>query len=252
VAGDAAHDLGRSRALQEDLLPADYQGKYYLAGDGATYDEDGYIRIMGRIDDVLNVAGHRLGTMEIESRSVANPKVAEAAVVGRPDDLTGEAIVAFVVLKQARPEGGDAQKIIKELQDWVGKEIGAIAKPKDIRSATTCRRRARARSCGGLLALDRQGARRSHRTCPRSRTPPFSDQLIAAGWPEAQMIRPSLKGQRLVALILLGCLLLNYPIFSLSRAPRGVFGVPLLVHLRLLRLALLIALMAIVLERRSD
>jgi acetyl-CoA synthetase len=112
---------------------ADFQGRYYVAGDGATYDEDGYIRIMGRIDDVLNVAGHRLGTMEIESALVAHIQVAEAAVVGRPDDVTGEAIVAFVVLKQARPEGAEGARIIKELQDWVAKEIGAIAKPRDIR-----------------------------------------------------------------------------------------------------------------------
>ncbi|HYH42276.1 MAG TPA: acetyl-coenzyme A synthetase, partial [Burkholderiales bacterium] len=107
--------------------------RYYLAGDGATTDEEGYFRIMGRIDDVLNVAGHRLGTMEIESALVANPKVAEAAVVGRPDDVTGEAIVAFVVLKLARPEGEEALAAIKELQDWVAKEIGPIAKPRDIR-----------------------------------------------------------------------------------------------------------------------
>ncbi len=88
---------------------------------------------MGRIDDVLNVSGHRLGTMEIESALVANPLVAEAAVVGRPDDLTGEAIVAFVVLKNHRPSGDEAKAIIKELQTWVGKEIGPIARPKDIR-----------------------------------------------------------------------------------------------------------------------
>jgi acetyl-CoA synthetase len=124
---------GDPERFKKTYYPQDFQGRYYLAGDGATYDEDGYIRIMGRIDDVLNVAGHRLGTMEVESALVANPKVAEAAVVGRPDDLTGEAIVAFVVLKQARQEGGDAQKIVKELQDWVGKEIGPIAKPRDIR-----------------------------------------------------------------------------------------------------------------------
>ena len=124
---------GDPERFKTTYYPADFQGRYYLAGDGATTDEDGYFRIMGRIDDVLNVAGHRLGTMEVESALVANPKVAEAAVVGRPDDVTGEAIVAFVVLKQARPEGADAQKIIKELQDWVGKEIGAIAKPRDIR-----------------------------------------------------------------------------------------------------------------------
>ena len=121
-------------AIKKTYYPEDFQGKYYLAGDGATYDEDGYIRIMGRIDDVLNVSGHRLGTMEIESALVANPKVAEAAVVGparRPDRARRS--VAFVVLKQARPDGDEAQKIVKELQDWVGKEIGAIAKPKDIR-----------------------------------------------------------------------------------------------------------------------
>ena len=99
---------GDPERFKKTYYPEDFQGRYYLAGDGATYDEDGYIRIMGRIDDVLNVAGHRLGTMEIESALVANAKVAEAAVVGRPDDLTGEAIVAFVVLKQARPEGKDA------------------------------------------------------------------------------------------------------------------------------------------------
>jgi acetyl-CoA synthetase len=124
---------GDPERYKKTYYPDDFRGRYYLAGDGATYDEEGYIRIMGRIDDVLNVAGHRLGTMEIESALVANVIVAEAAVVGRPDDLTGEAIVAFVVLKAARPEGGDAQRIIKELQDWVAKEIGPIAKPRDIR-----------------------------------------------------------------------------------------------------------------------
>ncbi|MGZ8263499.1 MAG: AMP-binding protein, partial [Burkholderiales bacterium] len=119
--------------FRKTYYPPEFHGRYYLAGDGATSDEEGYIRIMGRIDDVLNVAGHRLGTMEIESALVANPKVAEAAVVGRPDDVTGEAIVAFVVLKQARPEGSQALAVIKELQDWVGHEIGPIAKPRDIR-----------------------------------------------------------------------------------------------------------------------
>ena len=125
---------GDPERFKKTYFPEDFHGKYYLAGDGATYDEDGYIRIMGRIDDVLNVSGHRLGTMEIESALVANSSlVAEAAVVGRPDDLTGEAVVAFVVLKQARPEGDAAKKMVKELQDWVSKEIGPIAKPRDIR-----------------------------------------------------------------------------------------------------------------------
>ncbi len=115
--------------------PEDFKGKYYLAGDGATTDMDGYYRIMGRIDDVLNVSGHRLGTMEIESALVANSAlVAEAAVVGRPDELTGEAVCAFVVLKGARPDTAEAaKKIADELRIWVGKEIGAIAKPRDIR-----------------------------------------------------------------------------------------------------------------------
>jgi acetyl-CoA synthetase len=114
--------------------PDDFKQKLYLAGDGASTDEEGYFRIVGRIDDVLNVSGHRLGTMEIESALVAHTKlVAEAAVVGRPADLTGEAVCAFVVLKRSLPTGDEAQKIAKELRDWVGKEIGAIAKPKDIR-----------------------------------------------------------------------------------------------------------------------
>ena len=108
-------------------------GKYYVAGDSANRDEDGYFWIMGRIDDVLNVSGHRLGTMEIESALVANPKVAEAAVVGRPDDLTGEAVAAFVVPHGARPEGAAAKELAAELREWVAKEIGAIAKPKEIR-----------------------------------------------------------------------------------------------------------------------
>ena len=119
---------------KKSYYPEDFKGKYYLAGDGASRDEEGYFRIIGRIDDVLNVSGHRLGTMEIESALVANTKlVAEAAVVGRPDEMTGEAVVAFVVLKGARPNGEEAKKIAQELRDWVGKEIGSIAKPKDIR-----------------------------------------------------------------------------------------------------------------------
>jgi len=114
--------------------PDDFKNKLYLAGDGASTDEEGYFRIVGRIDDVLNVSGHRLGTMEVESALVANSKlVAEAAVVGRPDELTGEAICAFVVLKGARPTGAEAKRIADELRQWVAKEIGPIAKPKDIR-----------------------------------------------------------------------------------------------------------------------
>ncbi|MQR01125.1 acetate--CoA ligase [Glaciimonas soli] len=115
-------------------FPAEFGGKVYLAGDGSVRNKDtGYFTITGRIDDVLNVSGHRMGTMEIESALVANPMVAEAAVVGRPDDTTGEAICAFVVLKRSRPTGEEAKQIAKELRDWVAKEIGPIAKPKEIR-----------------------------------------------------------------------------------------------------------------------
>jgi acetyl-CoA synthetase len=125
---------GDPERYKKSYFPADFSGKLYLAGDGAVRDaKTGYFTIMGRIDDVLNVSGHRLGTMEVESALVANPMVAEAAVVGRPDDLTGEAICAFVVLKQSRPHGEEAKKIANELRNWVGKEIGPIAKPKDIR-----------------------------------------------------------------------------------------------------------------------
>ncbi len=112
-----------------------FDGKYYLAGDSARRDQDGYFWIMGRIDDVLNVSGHRLGTMEVESALVAHPRVAEAAVVGRPDDIKGEAIFAYVVLRGDRPEGGIDEALTKELRAWVSEQIGPIAKPDDIRYA---------------------------------------------------------------------------------------------------------------------
>ena len=125
---------GDPERYRKSYYPEEFKGKYYLAGDGASRDKDGYFRIMGRIDDVLNVSGHRLGTMEIESALVANTKlVAEAAVVGRPDEMTGEAVCAFVVLKGPRPTGAEAKKVADELRNWVAKEIGPIAKPKDIR-----------------------------------------------------------------------------------------------------------------------
>jgi acetyl-CoA synthetase len=125
---------GDPERYKKSYFPEELKG-YYLAGDGAVRSADrGYFRITGRIDDVLNVSGHRMGTMEIESALVSKTDlVAEAAVVGRPDDLTGEAICAFVVLKRPRPSGDEAKQIAKELRDWVAKEIGPIAKPKDIR-----------------------------------------------------------------------------------------------------------------------
>ena len=125
---------GDPERFKKSYYPDDFNGKLYLAGDGSIRDVNtGYFTITGRIDDVLNVSGHRMGTMEIESALVSHPMVAEAAVVGRPDDLTGEAICAFVVLKGPRPVGEAAKKMIKELQDHVGREIGPIAKPKDLR-----------------------------------------------------------------------------------------------------------------------
>ncbi|MFN7692507.1 MAG: acetate--CoA ligase [Burkholderiales bacterium] len=125
---------GDPERFKKSYYPEELKG-YYLAGDGAIRSADrGYFTITGRIDDVLNVSGHRMGTMEIESALVAHTElVAEAAVVGRPDDVTGEAICAFVVLKRARPPGEEAQQLATELRNWVAKEIGPIAKPKEIR-----------------------------------------------------------------------------------------------------------------------
>jgi acetyl-CoA synthetase len=125
---------GDPERFKKSYYPPELRG-YYLAGDGASRSADrGFFTITGRIDDVLNVSGHRMGTMEVESALVAHTElVAEAAVVGRPDPMTGEAICAFVVLKRPRPTGDEAKKIAAELRDWVAKEIGPIAKPKDIR-----------------------------------------------------------------------------------------------------------------------
>jgi acetyl-CoA synthetase len=104
----------------------------YFTGDGARQDEDGYFWIMGRIDDVVNVAGHRLGTMEVESALVSHPAVAEAAVVGRPDEIKGQAIEAFVSLEAGFQWSDDLKKALRE---HVAKEIGAFAKPDEIRYA---------------------------------------------------------------------------------------------------------------------
>jgi acetyl-CoA synthetase len=124
---------GDPERYKKGYFPEEMRG-YYLAGDSAHRDEDGYFWIMGRIDDVLKVSGHRLGTMEIESALVANPLVAEAAVVGKPHDIKGEAIVAYVVLKGARPDTAEkAREIAEALRTWVSKTIGPIAKPDEIR-----------------------------------------------------------------------------------------------------------------------
>ncbi|MDH5230463.1 MAG: acetate--CoA ligase [Gammaproteobacteria bacterium] len=118
-----------------DTYWGEFNNRYYVAGDSVRKDADGYFWIMGRIDDVLNVSGHRLGTMEVESALVAHERVAEAAVVGRPDEIKGEAIFAYVVLRGARPKGGVDETLTKELRAWVSEQIGPIAKPDDIRYA---------------------------------------------------------------------------------------------------------------------
>ncbi|MGW1718705.1 acetate--CoA ligase [Streptomyces sp. NPDC002156] len=113
----------------KDTYWSRWEGMYF-AGDGAKRDEDGAIWLLGRVDDVMNVSGHRLSTTEIESALVSHPKVAEAAVVGADDDTTGQAVVAFVILRESAGDGG--REVVTELRDHVGKEIGPIAKPKRV------------------------------------------------------------------------------------------------------------------------
>jgi acetyl-CoA synthetase len=115
----------------KDTYWSEVKGSYFT-GDGCRQDKDGYFWIVGRIDDVLNVAGHRIGTAEVESALVSNQKVAEAAVVGRPDELKGQALVAFVTLKTGF---SGSPELREELRQHVGKEIGPVAKPDDIRFA---------------------------------------------------------------------------------------------------------------------
>src|SRR3712207_1137708 len=113
----------------KDTYWSRFEGRYF-AGDGAKLDEDGDIWLLGRVDDVMNVSGHRLSTTEIESALVSHPKVAEAAVVGAADDTTGQAVCAFVILRESAGDGGP--DIVEDLRKHVAKEIGAIAKPRQI------------------------------------------------------------------------------------------------------------------------
>jgi hypothetical protein len=159
VAGDAARHLGRPAALCRHLLVA-VRPQYYFAGDGAKKDDEGNIWLLGRVDDVMNVSGHRLSTTEIESALVSHPKVAEAAVVGANDEMTGQAVVAFVILRQGEGhDGDDNSQIVEELRNHVAKEIGPIAKPK-IRSwsCPSCPRPAPARSCAACCATSPRAA----------------------------------------------------------------------------------------------
>ena len=109
-----------------------FGGRYYFTGDGARKDRDGCFWIMGRVDDVLNVAGHRLSTMEVESALVSHAAVVEAAVVGRPDEITGEALCAFVTIGQGHAPDG---KLAEDLKEHVAREIGKLARPADVRFA---------------------------------------------------------------------------------------------------------------------
>jgi acetyl-CoA synthetase len=124
-----ARTIYGDQARYEEAYWSEVPGSYFT-GDGARRDSDGYFWLMGRVDDVINVSGHRLGTMEVESALVAHPKVAEAAVVGRPHEMKGQAIAAFVTL-----EGGHeaSEELRQELRQWVAKEIGALARPDDLR-----------------------------------------------------------------------------------------------------------------------
>jgi acetyl-CoA synthetase len=124
-----ARTIYGDKARYEQAYFSEIPGSYFT-GDGARRDKDGYYWLMGRVDDVINVSGHRLGTMEVESALVAHPKVAEAAVVGRPDAMKGQAIAAFVTLEHGH-EPSDALR--QELRQWVAKEIGALARPDDLR-----------------------------------------------------------------------------------------------------------------------
>jgi len=140
-----------------------FHNRFYVAGDSAHRDADGYFWVMGRIDDVLNVAGHRLGTMEIESALVAHARVAEAAVVGKPHEIKGESVFAYVVLKGARPEGAEAKALAEELRGWVSEQLSPIARPDDIlftdnlpktRSGKIMRRLLRALARGEAITQD--------------------------------------------------------------------------------------------------
>ncbi|MHB1565402.1 MAG: acetate--CoA ligase [Acidiferrobacter sp.] len=155
--------IWRDPARFVDTYWAQFGNRYYISGDSARRDADGDFWVMGRVDDVLKVSGHRLGTMEIESALVAHPQVAEAAVVGRPDEITGEAICAFVVTRLSRPVGADADALSVVLCQWVADQIGPIAKPATIRfadnlpktrSGKIMRRLLRAIAAGNTIAED--------------------------------------------------------------------------------------------------
>jgi acetyl-CoA synthetase len=168
-----------------------FQNRFYVAGDSAHRDKDGYYWIMGRIDDVLNVAGHRLGTMEVESALVSHPRVAEAAVVGKPHEIKGEAIFAYVVCRGSRPSG-DTRALVEELREWVSRELGAIAKPDEIHFAENL---PKTRSGKIMRRLLRTLARGEEITQDIStlENPAIIEQLRAAAAPQARAARAKSK-----------------------------------------------------------
>ena len=157
-----------------------FHNRYYVAGDSAHRDKDGYFWIMGRIDDVLNVAGHRLGTMEIESALVAHPRVAEAAVVGKPHDIKGESVFAFVVCRGAAARPATRRRSSRSCATGSREQVGAIAKPDDIRFADNLPKTRSGQDHAAPAASRSRAARRSRRTSRRWRIPGSS--ISCAGW----------------------------------------------------------------------
>jgi len=166
-----------------------FPGRYFT-GDGARQDEDGWFWLMGRVDDVINVSGHRMGTAEVESALVSHPSVAEAAVVGYPHEIKGEGIYAYVILKHGIDIPAGIEKI---LRGHVREEIGPIASPDFIHIVPSCRRLAPARSCVAFCARSLRGTgtwkrsatsrrSRTHRLSRRSSIPRRrSDRRLTAG-----------------------------------------------------------------------
>ncbi len=165
-----------------------FDERFYVTGDGAHRDEDGYFWIMGRIDDVLNVAGHRLGTMEIESALVSNPRVAEAAVVGKPHEIKGESVFAYVVCRGQRPRG-DTSAIVEELRTWVADHLGAIAKPDEIRFADNLPKTRSGKIMRRLLRAIARGEEIAQDVSTLE-NPAILDQLRGAEAPAARRTRP--------------------------------------------------------------
>lgn len=149
---------------------------WYFAGDGARYDDDGALWVLGRVDDVMNVSGHRISTSEVESALVSHPSIAEAAVVGAADETTGQGIVAFVILREHVENTGDT--LIKELRDHVAVEISPSPSPVRSPLCRNCRRPGRARSCAACCATSPRAA--SSATPRRSSIRPSSTRSAAS------------------------------------------------------------------------